>query len=113
MPGKGDGRTCCHMSQSRPWPGCDLVLEKKAAYLAEVKMEVTILVNWKPARTEPCLARQGVRGENLQRAKWIMSEQLSKLLGRRGQRKRTCEMDFTRQSSVSADNEVDGGPGHL
>lgn len=53
------------------------------------------------------------RGENLQRAKWIMSEQLSKLLGRRGQRKWTCEMDFTRQSSVSADNEVDGGLGHL
>lgn len=49
----------------------------------------------------------------MQQAKWIMSEQLSKLLGRRGQRKWTCEMDFTRQSSVSADNEVDGGLGHL
>lgn len=31
----------------------------------------------------------------MQQAKWIMSEQLSKLLGRRGQRRWICEMDFT------------------
>lgn len=72
------------MSQSKPWPGCDLVLEKEACCPAEVRTEFTTREVGNLPRQSPCLGA-GWGGVNSQRAKWIMSEQLSNSLGKRSE----------------------------
>lgn len=61
--GTCDGRTGCHMPRSRPWPCCDLVLEKEGC-LSHRGQDSAPLVKLETCPESPSLVlEQGVPGE--------------------------------------------------